>query len=210
MPRFVSDDPAEFLAKARYIEFMLHHEAGHLLLAHYYGFLIGGFSYKADQGNLGSAIRNKPSPAINAQSPQVSAAIQARKLLAGELAGRIRAGIPTDEITIDLLKPKAETLSAQTSFADIWPTVDQRRDAIRVIRLIHDLQVQSNWWTWVWDRHEETKTILHTHWPMVEELASRLVTIPPPDGKVDGNTLIAWCREIGVPLHDPANVPVSY
>ena len=54
------------------------------------------------------------------------------------------------------------------------------------------------------------EALFHAQLPMVEEIASRLVTTRPPDGKVDGDTLITWCREIGVPLRDPANIPVSY
>jgi hypothetical protein len=77
-------------------EVMVHHEAGHLLLLHYYGWQIGGFTCRLAGQDWQGSIRNRriPNPPLVDTAANLTA--EAQKLLAGELAARMRIGLPTD------------------------------------------------------------------------------------------------------------------
>jgi hypothetical protein len=200
---------------------MVHHEAGHLLLLYYYGWQIGGFTCRqAGQDWMGS-IRNRRIPDAPMVDTAVNLTAEAQKLLAGELAARMRIGLPTDRIVMPMDTPPAEVLTAQTSLDDLYPQADQRFDAIRVLgRYFHNRHhLGGNWWAWMWDRHAEGRTLLQANWPIVEALAERLLTVDASHldggtghvvGQVNGDQLLQWCDEVGAPILNADAMSVSY
>jgi hypothetical protein len=218
---FVSHDPPEFLDPARIREVLVHHESGHLLLLYYYGCQIGGFTCRqAGQDWMGS-MRNRRIPDAPMVDTAVNLMTEAQKLLAGELAARIRIGLPIDRMLMPMDAPPAEVLTAQTSLDDLCPQADQRFDAIRVLgRYVHNRHhLGGNWWAWMWDRHAEAQALLQANWPIVEALAERLPTVDAAHldggaghlvGQVNGDQLLQWCDEVGAPILNADAVSVSY
>jgi hypothetical protein len=222
MPRFQQADPPEFFVHATKLDTMLHHEAGHLVIAFYYGFDIGGFRYAYKNGELTGAVRNRPSAAVTALGAVTATKLETQKVLAGEIAGRIHCGLQPDRIVLMLDDPDPATITAQTPLDALHPSAaGQGHDTYKAVVLYRQRRIQANWWTWIWDCHDAAEQILHDNWARVEALAGRLATIPPyanareeaahtPSGAVNGRTLIDWCKEFDVPIHNPARVSVSY
>jgi hypothetical protein len=221
MCRFLPEDPPEFYDPATKIQTFLHHEAGHLLLAYYYGLEIGGFRYAFINGELTGAVRNRPSAAVQALGVTLATRLETQKCLAGELAGRIHCGAPTNRMVLVLDGQDPETLNANTPFADLDLIPQPGQDTYKAITLFIDRKIPENWWNWMWGCHDAAEQILRDNWPLVEQLAERLAHIPPyanekekadhkPSGAVDGQTLIDWCEEIGAPIHNPSRASVAY
>ncbi len=216
---------------------MVHHEAGHLLLLYYYGWQIGGFTCRYAAPDWMGSIRNRRIPDPPVIDTGLNLTAEAQKLLAGELAARIRLGLPTDRIVMPMKAPLAEDLTAQTPLEELYPQDDQRYDAIRVLgRYVHNRRhlaeswraraklffsrrSRITWWTWMWDRHAEAWALLQAHWPIVEALAARLVTVNPNHidvqtghmvGHASGDVLLQWCNEVGAPILKADAVSVSY
>jgi hypothetical protein len=218
---FVSHDPPEFLDPVRIREVMVHHEAGHLLLLYYYGWQIGGFTCRHAGPDWMGSIRNRRIPDAPVVDTAANLTAEAQKLLAGELAARIRIGLPTDRIVMPMDAPQAETLTAQSLLDGLFPQADQRYDAIRALgRYVHNrLHLGGTWWAWMWGRHAEAQVLLQAHWPIVEALAARLLTVDAVHldagtghliGQVNGDHLLQWCHEVGAPILNVDAVSVSY
>lgn len=235
--QFVSHDPPEFLDSATMREVFVHHEAGHLLLLYYYGWQIGRFLCEHAGPVWTGSIRNQ-----RIQNPPVldtakNLKNEARKLLAGELAARIRMGLPTDQIVFPLDFPPPETLTAQTHLDDLHPPADQRYDGIRVLaRYVHNrrhlseswwartklfctCRPQITWWTWIWDLHAEAAALLQAHWQIVEALSVKLMTVEPDHldaatgnmvGQASGDVLIHWCEQVGAPIANKHAHSISF
>lgn len=234
---FVSHDPPEFLQPITMRDVMAHHEAGHLILLYYYGWQIGRFTCGQRGTDWIGSIQNRRIPNPPLVDTATNLENEARKLLAGELAARIRMGISTEHVVLPLDAPPPETLTGQTPLCQLRPLADQRHDAVRVLSRYHfnrDIlerpwlmrtwrfltgRQRVTWWTWIWNRHAETKILLHQHWSVVEFLAAKLLTVNPNRldattgfmlGQVNGHQLLHWCVEAGAPLCKPAFTPVAY
>jgi hypothetical protein len=226
MPGFVSFDPPIIANPPTSIGLLPYHEAAHLFFAYHYGFEIGGFRFFRSNGDTWAKVFNRPGKAHAGSNAQVLACKEARKLLAGEIAARIKAELPTDRIVLVLNAPQPESLTAQTPFSAIYPTADQRHDAVRVLGLFrhnYDLPaLPENWWNWIWTCHKEAEAILRANWQLIERLVSRIKTIrrfdtwsdwwtgQRPLGQTDGATLIGWCKKLQLPLDDPTIISEPY
>ena len=225
MPQFISADDPLISDLPTSIIYLPYHECAHLFCAYFYGYQIGGFRFFRHGADTGASVSNRRSPAIDAMNSQLAACNEARKLLAGEIAARIKAKLPTDRIVLSLHYQQAEALTPHTPFADIDPD-DPRIDGVRVLGLFrfnYDKPgLPDNWWDWVWDRHSETEELLRSNWCFIEKLVKRVKGIRKfdtwgdwwtgqrPLGAADGETLIGWCESLRLPVNDPAFVSQPY
>jgi hypothetical protein len=202
-------------------EVMVHHEAGHLLFVYYYGWQVGGFTCRQAALEWMGSIRNRRIPDAPLVDTVANLTAESQKLLAGELAARMRMGLPTNRIVMPMDEPPAEELTADTHLDHLFPQDDQRYDAIRVLgRYVHNRNhLGGTWWAWMWARHAEAHALLQAHWPIVEALSARLLTVDAANldagtghmvGQVNGDQLLQWCDEVGVPIFNPDAVSVSY
>jgi hypothetical protein len=182
MPGFVPADPAEFFDPARERTVLAHHEAGHVL-------------------------------------PKAAANADAETLLAGELAGRIATGVRADQIILPVKDLAAVGRDTPLRNLD-WKPEHQGHDTICVLIIAYHLGV-SDWGGWMCERHAEAERILRDNWDKLERLAGRLLAVEPyasaedrrtgrPSGHVEGDKLIRWCHDLGVPVRDPRFTSSSY
>lgn len=130
-------------------------------------------------------------------------------------------GLPTDVIVMPMQAPDPEELCKHSRPEDMYRIDDQRYDALRVLgRYVHNRKhLGGSWWEWFRLRHDETLELLQDHWPVVERLAERFLTVEPdhidpssglPTGRVDGATVLGWCREAEAPVFDSNVTSISY
>jgi len=219
MPGFVPADPAEFFDPARMRIINAHHEAGHLLLAYYFGFAISRYAYRQFGRDLSAFVKNKMNPEFTQADAAFAAMAETQKLLAGELAGRINAGISAEQIVLPVKDFAAVSRDTPLRKLD-WESDHKGHDTIRVLVIAHGLGV-AEWWGWICEQHAEVANFLRVHWDKVERLAERILTVEPysndderragtPSGHIEGDDLIRWCREIGCPVRDSRFTSVSY
>jgi hypothetical protein len=200
---------------------MAFHEAGHALLAIYYGYQIGGFTCWYTGQDWTGKLENRRIPNAPLVDTLPNLITEAQKTLAGELAARIRAGIDTQAIVLPLISPDPHTVGANTPFDELEPPGQQKYDGIKILARYHYNRdvIPTSWWIWMRDRHGEARQILDANWPVVGAIAQRFLTVNPTGidpanghrmGRVDGTTVLQWCQEAGAPVLDPNVTSIAY
>lgn len=148
-------------------EFVTAHEAGHVLLAYFHGHEIGPTRFFLFDGSFAGA--NSPISAVNEHMVDA----RAEQLLAGDLAARILAGLPTDLVSLPI--ESAECLGKWTSARKLASLLDRatrdrghgeaKHDVSKVMDLV--LKHRSDrlfwtrrWWHWFWKSVERTVAVL--------------------------------------------------
>ncbi len=171
MPGFVSADPEAFYNSATKRMTFFHHEAGHLLLAYYYGFEIAGFYFAYRGGELTGFVKNRPSPAVKGLPDSLGSARRRAQVPRRRALGRIHCGAPTDRMVFVLKQPEPETVTSATPFADLHPVPMPGQDTFKAVLVYVDNKIKDNWWQWLWGCHDEAEQILRQYWPLVQKLA---------------------------------------
>jgi hypothetical protein len=222
MPRFVSADPAPVIAPATYRETFMFHEAGHLFLAFYFGFEIGGLKLGHDGVDVIGAVVNRRGTGYDGLDQTMATSLEVQKVLAGELAARLRRGLNCDEIVACLKTPKAEEVNEDTSFESLqYDPKREQDDMYKVLWLMYSNKLTGNWWKWLWEQHQIAQALLTDNWACVERLAASLATTSPykegityhptvPALVATGYALIDKCRESTCPVRDKAMLSKAY
>ncbi len=204
---FISFDP-----EALYSQY-LHHEAGHILLAHYYGFRFGNFRFFLVDGFQCASIQTGVNNVEYSTDRTQALTKKARQLLAGELAARIAAGISLNQIVFG--SKFAATMSRRTSLHSVMIAIhecdpDFRHDISKIFEIAFILEA-SRWWTWIWSLHKETFEILQSNWTQVTKLAAslrHLAPVPPAQQlQISGEEILQLCRQLHFPIENSERPP---
>lgn len=227
MRGFDSQDPNEIHNPTTMQDILLHHEAAHIVLAYFYGLRIGKFRRVVVNGIFSASALSDTNDAYLDRNGPVAADLLSRKLLAGEIAGRKRAGVATDRFTLPLLSPAVDSVTANTSFLDLkydtrtpqhdslkvldrygWAFARHQMDAINKLKRLFNPQIQDNWWTWFWHNHEIASTDVTRLWEPLHNLTERLQQ-RNPNNDVTGGELVQWCTDLTVPLYKAEWKPID-
>ena len=220
---FTPNDPPELLNYSSMKEVLAYHEAGHLLLAYYYGYQIGMFRFWDNNTNVFGSVRNRRSENPPGKDTLENLAFESRKLLAGEIAARMHMTLPLDDFCLPLTAPESKSVTKDTPFTELKYVVNQRvnHDGIKFLEQFRMNQetIPSDWWTWFWKCHAETVELIQKHWDILVALAARLQAVEVDEfdpekeamqGYSPGKVLLQWCAEVGAPRLNPELMSMAY
>ena len=134
----------------------INHEAGHAVVAWYHGGCIGEIRVQFDGRYWSGGFLSGPHPSLKSVGPVAS------RLLAGEIAVRLRRGEGTRQIGL----PSSVLGLAQQdcNVNDLWKQVhkvEPKADIARVLDLADQIGTR-NWWKWLWSQHRVAERILRS------------------------------------------------
>lgn len=193
------------------------HEAAHAVVGYFYGERIGLVRLAPVGGGLwgGGHIHEAP-PTFKART--VYPECIAHRLLAGEVAARVVAGLGRDRIHVPL--SDAELIRWYWRVAPLARRIqNQPDDAWKVLALARENH-RLLWWSWIWRQHARTCTLVEEHFHFVRDLAVELVrfaasTLPTNNFQgrrawaMPGATIVATLRRLGCPVFDSSFFPTS-
>lgn len=213
---FTPNDPPELLNYSSMKEVLAYHEAGHLLLAYYYGYQIGKFRFWDNNTNVFGSVSNRRCENPPGKDTLENLAFESRKLLAGDIAARMHMKLPLEDFCLPLTAPESKSVTKDTPFAELKYVVNQgaNHDGIKFLEQFRKNQetIPSTWWTWFWKCHEEAVDLIKEHWDIVVELAAKLQTVKADvfdtnmlasQGYSPGKVLLNWCDQVGAPRLNP-------
>ncbi|MCE9567630.1 MAG: hypothetical protein K8U57_36985 [Planctomycetes bacterium] len=218
----VSNDPREFHDYANMQRMLPYHEAGHLLLAYYYGYQIGMYRCWDNRSDFYGSIKNRRTDAPPAQESLENICNEARKLFAGEAAARILFNLPNTDFVARLERPRSEDVTAATSFDDLrYATPLPTPDGIKILELyrINRASIPGSWWEWFWGMHDEAVALIQGNWRHVVALAERIQAVRPDafdrthgamQGYRSGEDVLKWCEEVSAPQLNPEIKSISF
>jgi hypothetical protein len=147
-------------------QFVTAHEAGHALLAYYHGLQIGRIRFFLHDGQFAGAYRP-------IEEVEIDADARAERLLAGDLAARLLAGIRTDRVSLPI--ENAGWIGRWTSSKHLCSLLQQagsenrqgeaKHDVLKVMDLVTKHRSDRilwarRWWGWFWERVDLTYGVL--------------------------------------------------
>ncbi|HEX8114607.1 MAG TPA: hypothetical protein VF516_43050 [Kofleriaceae bacterium] len=185
------------------------HEAGHAVLAYYHREQIGPTHFDWYGKELGGRHLHGPPPGITDERSHVDAAVE--RLVAGDLGGRIVAGLPLNRVSIPVAR--AFLIGPWTSVTALAQRIhdarngEGRHDVVKVMAAIasykdHKVLWKRRWWRWFWERVRRSRAVLTSEdGTRAHRLLSAMFhrAIGPSGGVVPGEITVELLRQARAP-----------